>query len=85
MPVGPMVGDERVRMIADEIERYLATRPDAADTFGGINRWWLARLQLEDASGDVQRALDLLVQRKVVVKTILPDGNALYGNAHKGN
>jgi len=80
-----MAVDERVRLIADEIEGYLAERPGAADTFEGISRWWLAGLQLGDATDDVQRALDLLVQRKVVVKTMLPDGKALYGRAQRGN
>ncbi len=79
----PTATDEQVRTIADQIERYLAGRPDAADTLEGISRWWLTRLRLEEASGDVQRALDQLVRRKVVVVTKLPDGNALYGSARK--
>jgi hypothetical protein len=79
-----MAGDEdRVETIAHEITRYLAARSDAADSFEGITRWWLARIRLDEAAADVQAALDRLVARNVVVKTTLPDGNTLYRSARR--
>jgi hypothetical protein len=75
--------DAKVTMIAEEITRYLLGRPDAADTFDGIARWWLARIRIEDATAQVQKALDLLVAGNTVVRTVLPDGNALYRNARR--
>jgi hypothetical protein len=76
--------DQRVKMIAQEIERYLVTRPDAADTVEGVSRWWLARLGLDAADAEVEAALHLLVARRAILKTILPDGNALYVGAKRG-
>lgn len=75
--------DAKVKMIAGEITRYLLGRPDAADTFAGISRWWLARIRIEDATAQVQKALDLLIARNTVVRTVLPDGNPLYRNARR--
>jgi hypothetical protein len=75
--------DQKVKMIAEEITRYLLGRPEAADTFDGITRWWLARIRIEDASAQVQKALDLLVAGNVIVRTLLPDGNAIYRSARR--
>ncbi len=81
-----MADDEaQVEVIAEEITRYLLGRPDAADTFDGITRWWLARIRIEDATTQVQKALDLLIEGHTVVRTVLPDGNALYRNAGRTN
>jgi hypothetical protein len=76
--------EERVETIALEITRYLVGRPDAADTFDGISHWWLARIRLDEGRAQVQQALDRLVQRNVVTRTILPDGNVLYRSADQG-
>jgi hypothetical protein len=74
---------DRIEMIAQEITRYLASRTGAADTFDGISRWWLARLRLEEEAADVRAALDRLVERRIVLRTALPDGDALYSSARK--
>ena len=71
--------DVRVRSIAEEVETYLARHPQALDSVAGILRWWLPRLRLEEAVADVERALDLLVERGVVSRRQLPDGRWLYG------
>jgi len=73
--------DDRVRMIAEEISRYLAEHPGAADTVDGITQWWLARIRVEEAAIRVQQALDSLVCEGVVVEKMLPDGSVLYGSA----
>jgi hypothetical protein len=73
--------DQRLRSIADDVETYLARHPEAVDSVEGIVRWWLPRLRLEEAVADVERALDLLVERGVVIKRQLPDGRCVYGSS----
>ncbi len=70
--------DRRVRVIADEIERYLAAHPEAADNAAGIHRWWLP-LQFADApTSDVREALDWLVQAGRVERASTADGAFVY-------
>jgi hypothetical protein len=76
--------DERARTIAQEVETYLARYPDAVDSVEGIVRWWLPRLRLEEALADLERALDLLVERGVMTKRQLPDGRWLFGRPDHG-
>jgi hypothetical protein len=76
--------DERARTIAQEVETYLARYPDAVDSVEGIVRWWLPRLRLEEALADLERALDLLVERGVMTKRRLPDGRWLFGRPDRG-
>jgi hypothetical protein len=71
--------DESIEVLAREVETYLSQHPEAADTADGILRWWLPRVRLEEAQHDVQRALDLLVARGVIVERQLPDGSKVYG------
>ena len=63
---------------ATAIERYLGSRPQAAETVEGIARWWLARQRYDDAVDVIERALDLLVQRGVVERLALSGGQTLY-------
>ncbi len=71
--------DQAVENLADEISRYLAEHPDAADSVEGIRLWWLARQRYEDTAIKVQKALDRLIDRGAAVKTVLPDGTTVYG------
>jgi hypothetical protein len=75
--------DRDVGDIAGELERYLDRHPAAADTVDGIARWWLAG-PVQPPLGEVQAALDLLIQRGVLSRRALPDGNALYARAPRG-
>lgn len=72
--------DGEVIRIAREIQRYLETRPDAADTLAGIVKWWLLRQRLEEASGKVQKALDYLVVHGIVRKKTIAGGAVLYSS-----
>ncbi len=65
--------------LAREIARYLTEHPAAADSAEGIRRWWLLRQRFDEASEQVQRALDRLEAAGQVRKQILPGGTALYG------
>jgi Fe2+ or Zn2+ uptake regulation protein len=63
---------------ADAIERYLYTRPQAAETVEGIARWWLHRQRYEDSVEVVQQALDVLVTRGVVERLAIAGGQPMY-------
>ncbi len=70
--------DDLVVAVADEVMRYLAQHPEAADSAQGIQRWWLAPRQLEEPLDRVQRALDALVRKGALVRKALPDGSTVF-------
>ncbi len=72
------IDEIEITMIAREITEYLAGHPHAADTLGGITRWWLARQRYEQAVDLVQKALDYLVIQGVVNTTAMPGGSVVY-------
>lgn len=74
----PEERDEAAAILADEILRYLTAHPNAADSREGIERWWL---QGSGSSVDptlVQKALDLLVQKRLLNRTELAGGQVIY-------
>jgi hypothetical protein len=77
------IDEDKVVNLAGEIQRYLATHPDAADSVDGIRQWWLARMRLEETAMQVQQALDLLVVQGAVVERRMPDGSVLYESARR--
>jgi hypothetical protein len=77
-PAAANVHNDATDTLVREVMTYLSMHPDAADTVEGILRWWLTRVRVEEAAADVQRALDMLVERRVVVKRQLPDGRIIY-------
>ena len=70
-----------VNTVADEIARYLHDHPDAADSLDGIRRWWLPRVRLEEATAQLEDAIEELLRRGVVVRQVLADGTVLYRRA----
>jgi hypothetical protein len=54
--------------------------PAAADTAEGIARWWLPHAK-EAALSQVEAALELLVQRRIVIRRELPGGNFIFSGA----
>jgi hypothetical protein len=64
--------------LADEVERYLAVHPTAADTAQGILRWWLPRGHADASADQLKRALDLLVGRGAIVERRMADGRSIY-------
>jgi hypothetical protein len=78
--VNPAPPAPEVEVIARELERYVSLHPTAADTPGGIARWWLARHE-KPALNHVEAALELLVGRGLLVRNPLPDGNFIYAGA----
>jgi hypothetical protein len=74
--------DPEVLALAEEILRYLAAHPDAADTREHIERWWILRQRIEDALAATQQALDYLEKRGAVRKTG-QGGSAVYSLARE--
>lgn len=73
--------NDAINTLAHEVATYLSMHPNAADTVEGILRWWLTRVRTEEATADVQLALDALVERGVVVQRRLPDGRFIYAGS----
>ena len=74
---------KRESMLAQEIRNYLNGHPDAADTLGGIAKWWLTRRQYTHRLDVVQRALDRLVEEGVLTKRQLRDGRNVYASVKR--
>ena len=73
--------DEEIVIIAQEISDYLSGHPNAADSLEGIMNWWLKRQRYEQAVGRVQKALNYLVARRVMVKSRTASGEIVYSKA----
>ena len=70
--------NRRIMGIAEAIDRYLKAHPKAADTATGIRGWWFANRKDAGSPEEVQAALDHLIERGSVVRTILADGTVIY-------
>lgn len=70
--------ETEVLLIAIEIEVYLDAHPNAADTLGGICKWWLNRMDIEQVAYTVELALKDLEKKNVVIKIISVDGKEIY-------
>ena len=62
--------------ISEQIVRYLAEHPQAADTIDGIGSWWLPKASLDTQA--VRTAVDALVLQGRLQKKVLPDGTVVY-------
>lgn len=69
---------EELMKLAEQIERYLESHPDAADSLEGIANWWLPRQRYIESIEQVNEALDILVRNGRVEKTTLSDGHVIY-------
>jgi hypothetical protein len=66
---------------AEAIRRYLADRPNAAETVEGVAQWWLERQRRDDAVDLARRALAHLEASGQVVSFRLVGGRTLYRRA----
>jgi Fe2+ or Zn2+ uptake regulation protein len=73
--------DELVSRIAENIERYLTQRPEAADTAEGISTWWLPSALGADALPAVLEALRQLEARGIVARMERSGGTSIYSSA----
>ena len=72
--------DIKVMHVADQIEGYLKSHPNAADTIEGITKWWLTGQGIEVSSLIVQQALDYLGSKSVVKCNANLSGNKVYSS-----
>jgi hypothetical protein len=70
--------DDVTSAIAAEVLAYLDAHPDAADTAGGILRWWLSARHADACDAEVEQALERLVACDAVVRQRMADGRTLY-------
>lgn len=79
----PAEVNDDIAVIASQIDRYLKSHPNAADSAEGILRWWLARQRYEESIQKVEQALALLLRQGAVSKRTLVDGKVLYVGAKR--
>ena len=58
--------EERVDSVAREIERYLESHPNAADSLEGISTWWVSKQRIRYELEVVRAALDKLTRAGIV-------------------
>lgn len=76
-PQVPGEGALAERIVANQVEFYLAEHPEAADTLEGICMWWIPSAP----ESVVQAALDDLTRRGLVRKQDIPGGGSVYSRA----
>lgn len=64
--------------ISNQIAKYLASRPQAADSLSGISRWWLTGAVRKASLECVQQALDKLVAQGIVHTEVHAGGEVIY-------
>lgn len=70
-----------VHAVKEALCRYLAERPQAADTAQGIQRWWLAPSFGEVSLASVQAALDQLQAEGLIERRTSPWSAPVYALA----
>ena len=73
--------DFDIKAIAEEILCYLTKKPESADTLDGVVQWWLIHERYLRGLNQVQRALDFLVEKGLVIERIGADSKKIY-SAH---
>jgi len=68
--------------IAFGILQYLLEHPDAKDTLEGIAQWWLLKRYHEQRVVDVQRAVNGLLAKDLIVETRREGSPPHYGINH---
>ena len=78
-----MTGTEQINVLeaASAIQRYLAVRPNAAETVEGVAQWWLSRQRREDTVDLARRALEHLEAQGQVVRFQLAGGKTMFRRA----
>lgn len=81
----PQQKDEEINELAEEITRYLQSREHMADTIEGIAKWWMLRLRLQEETTRVEKAVNVLHDKGLIQKRVLPDGTVLYSSMKCGD
>ncbi len=74
----PETHDQEIVSIANEIRDYLSSHPNAADGLEGIAKWWLSRQRYQEGLAKVQKALDYLVAKGAIRKSVTGSGRTAY-------
>ena len=75
--------EDAIASIAEVIRRYFATRPAAADSVAGIQRWWLPTALHEEPLPLVELALDRLIEEGIVRRVTMEDGSVIYSSRRR--
>ena len=67
-----------VKEIANEINQYLGTHPNAADNLEGVSNWWLSSQSSSDSNAVVKSVLQLLINQGEIEEVITGSGEVLY-------
>lgn len=70
-----------VDAIAAAILAHLDTHPLAADSASGVAQWWLGPVHANATLESVEEALEWLVSRQQLHRTLLSDGSLLYSRS----
>lgn len=69
--------------IVRALRRYIAERPDAADSIDGVHRWWLLPRLHEEPLELVELAVAYLVHEGVLRAIVQEDGRVIYSSGRK--
>ena len=64
--------------ISRDILAYLTDNPDADDTVSGIVEWWLLEQHIRDKTAAVQKALDEMVRKGLILERKAKDSQVRY-------
>jgi len=67
-----------VTEIEEDILSYLLEHPDAKDTLEGILRWWVLEQRFKREMRQVEKAVNLLVQREWLLQRTGADSQVHY-------
>jgi len=70
-----MNDESTLQRVVQQIEAYLVKHPQANDSVEGAEQWWLDG---REARPTVERALELLVQRGVLQRSVNTDSTVVY-------
>lgn len=70
--------DETLPTAAKALLSYWQVNPDAMDSTQGIAKWWLAGQSGQLSIVEIERALEVLVERGLAVRRKLADGTEVY-------
>jgi hypothetical protein len=76
---------EQTIVIAEVIERYIRTRPRAADKLKHVRQWWVALERSGDSLDEVQIALEYLVDCGRLKRSTNVDGTIVYSSPDRSN
>lgn len=66
---------EDIEKVAEEIESYLLSNPNAADSLHGITNWWIAKQRITENISLVENAVEYLIELGVICKNEIKNEN----------